>query len=334
MSAVKRQTICGLQPAPRPPEAYGRSRHDVRLLVSDADSDVEHPFLELPGILRAGDVLVMNDSATRRAAIDLETADLTLHLSSRVQGARTRWIGEFRRDQGLAPYHGPVPTAFHVAGCMVTVVGPHNDDVPTRLWTLEAPDSFDRMVHEVGRYVRYDYTDPDVEGWRQNVYRGPFGSAELASAGRPISREVLSKLRARGVLIRRLTLHSGVSSQDLGERPHPEFYDIGASTGRAIRDAQQDGRRVIAVGTTVVRAIETWTRTGAPNGFTDLILGPQNPARAVDAILSGFHPPQASHLDLLSAITGRQLVERAYDIACASRLSSHEFGDSHLLFGT
>jgi S-adenosylmethionine:tRNA ribosyltransferase-isomerase len=187
-----------------------------------------------------------------------------------------------------------------------------------------------------GRPIAYPYRRGDVTlDELQNVYAARPGSAEMASAGRPFTAPLLVALMARGVAVAPVTLHAGVSSPELHEPPAPERLRVPASTARLVAATRAGGGRVIAVGTTAVRALETAVDDhGEPaprRGWTDLVLGPGRPARIVDGLVTGLHPPEASHLLLLEAVAGRPLVEAAYAEAVAAGYRWHEFGDSMLL---
>jgi S-adenosylmethionine:tRNA ribosyltransferase-isomerase len=171
----------------------------------------------------------------------------------------------------------------------------------------------------------------------QTVFAERFGSAEMPSAARPFSPAVVTALARRGVLIAPLTLHCGVSSLEAGEDPYPEQYDVPPSTARLIAMTRAAGGRVIAAGTTVVRALETAARladaTGveAGAGWTSLVVTPETGLRAVDGLLTGLHEPQASHLRMLAAFHDEELLRHCYDEALAREYLWHEFGDVHLL---
>lgn len=153
--------------------------------------------------------------------------------------------------------------------------------------------------------------------------------------GGPFTTRLVTELVARGVVVAPLTLHTGVSSPESHEPPYPERYDVPAGTARSVNVARADGGRVLAVGTTVTRALETvadlngWVSAG--RGWTDVVLGPARPARVVDGLVTGWHPPEASHLSLLEAVAGVDTVQRAYDAAVREAYRWHEFGDSCLL---
>ncbi len=157
----------------------------------------------------------------------------------------------------------------------------------------------------------------------------------MPSAGRPFTPRVLHGLAARGVGVARLTLHTGVSSLEVGELPYAERFAVPPATAAAVNATHRAGRRVIAVGTTVTRALES---AAAPDGtvrpasgWTDLTITSERGVRAVDGLLTGWHEPEASHLLLLEAVAGRPLVERSYAAAVALGYRWHEFGDTHLL---
>ena len=156
----------------------------------------------------------------------------------------------------------------------------------------------------------------------------------MASAGRPFSARLVTDLVARGIEVAPVTLHAGVSSQELGEPPRPEWADVPAGTAARVERARRAGRRVVAVGTTVTRALESAVdrrgRVRRFRGWTDLVLGPRRPVVAVDGLVTGWHEPGASHLQLLEAVAGRELVDRAYREALAGPYLWHEFGDSAL----
>jgi S-adenosylmethionine:tRNA ribosyltransferase-isomerase len=156
----------------------------------------------------------------------------------------------------------------------------------------------------------------------------------MASAGRPFTEKLLVRLMTRGVPVVPLTLHTGVSSPELHEPPYAERFVVPEVTARLVTSTRQAGGRVVAVGTTVTRALETATDddgvTRAARGWTDLVLGPGRPARTVTGLVTGLHEPGASHLQLLTAVAGPDLVAAAYDRAVAGHYLWHEFGDSML----
>jgi S-adenosylmethionine:tRNA ribosyltransferase-isomerase len=331
--------------AHEPPEVRGLARDGVRLLVADrTDGSVEHArFADLPQFLAAGDLLVVNTSATLPAALPVLHADgteLELRLSTPAPGRDPErfWIVELRK--GDAPF-GEVAVYDRLAlpgGATARILAPY---APGRLWyaSLGLPGPLEPYLAEHGRPIRYRYVP---RSWPlsayQNVYALEPGSAEMASAGRPFTAELLARLVAGGVLVAPITLHTGVSSQERHERPYAERYRVPETSARLINAVQHWGGRVVAVGTTVVRALETVAASdgtvAAGEGWTSLVVTPERGLWAIDGLLTGFHEPEASHLDLLSAAAGEGLLARSYAAALEHGYRWHEFGDSHLIFGT
>jgi S-adenosylmethionine:tRNA ribosyltransferase-isomerase len=203
-------------------------------------------------------------------------------------------------------------------------------DLPTPLLTYLA-------VHGAPiRYAHETVARPLAD--HQTIFAEERGSAEMPSAGRPFTRRALTALRARGIGVAKLVLHTGVSSLERGERPYPERFTVACGTADAVNRTRARGHKVIAVGTTVVRALES---CAAPDGtvtsgagWTELVLGPDRPARVVTGLVTGLHEPEASHLLLLEAVAGRPLVDEAYAAVTAPDGPPylwHEFGDAMLL---
>jgi S-adenosylmethionine:tRNA ribosyltransferase-isomerase len=328
--------------AHEPPEARGLRRDGVRLMVATRhDGRIRHAhFADLPSFLAPGDLVVINVSATLPAELPARREDgtrLDLHLSTpapRLGGGY--WLVEFRREG--APF-GDIrgDERFELpAGGRVNVLAPYAGG--TRLWLarIDVPGALEAYLARHGRPIRYGYVE---QAWPLPIYQNVFavqpGSAEMASAGRPFTAELVTKLVARGVLVAPLTLHTGVSSPERHEPPYSERYRVPPETARLVNAVHGWGGRVIAIGTTVVRALETTAEvdgTVAPGeGWTDLVITPQRGLRAVDGLLSGWHEPAASHLELLRAAAGDSLLEHCYNEALEHEYLWHEFGDSHLI---
>jgi S-adenosylmethionine:tRNA ribosyltransferase-isomerase len=330
-------TLPAEREAHEPPEARGLARDGVRLLVAWRESrDVSHRrFLDLPRLLHPGDVLVVNTSATLPAAVS--TVDgLVVHFSTETSDGR--WLVELRRASGkaTAPYgHGAAGQRYRLrGGATVTLRESYSAG---RLWvaTIDRPDVFG-YLHAYGRPIRYGYV---YRSWPLSYYQTIFathpGSAEMPSAGRPFSHELVTRLLASGVLVVPVLLHTGVASPETHERPYPERFSVSPATARIVTQARRDGGRVIAVGTTAVRALESAARSDgsvAPaKGWTDLVVTPERGVYTVDGLLTGFHEPRASHLDMLAAVSGHDLLARCYAEALAAGYLWHEFGDLNLL---
>ena len=137
------------------------------------------------------------------------------------------------------------------------------------------------------------------------------------------------------MLVAPVLLHTGVSSQDAGESPQPERFEVTADTAALVNSARSRGGRVVAVGTTATRAIESAAGVDglveAAGGWTELVIGPDRPVRVVDGLVTGWHNPEASHLLLVEAVAGADLTQNAYDAAVERGYAWHEFGDSCLI---
>jgi S-adenosylmethionine:tRNA ribosyltransferase-isomerase len=226
------------------------------------------------------------------------------------------------------------------AGASAEIVAPEPfaSSGARRLWVarLDLPEPTLDYLRRHGHPIRYGYVPRE---WPlasyQNIYALDPGSAEMPSAGRPFTAELVTDLVARGVLIAPVTLHTGVSSPERGEPPYPERYRLPAATARLVNAVHLWGGRVIAVGTTVARALETVAESDgavdAGEGWTSLVITPDSGLRAVDGLLTGWHEPAASHLELLRAAAPEELLDRSYRSALEHGYLWHEFGDSHLI---
>jgi S-adenosylmethionine:tRNA ribosyltransferase-isomerase len=337
--------------AHEPPEARGLARDEVRLMVSYRATDrVAHTrFREIPRYLGPGDVLVINTSGTLNAALDATRPDgtrLELHLSTHLPA--DLWIIEVRRPSGGATVPFPDAVAgetLALPGCgAATLHVPYQADRtqapsgPTRLWvaTLRLPERLDDYLARYGFPIRYGYVDRGWPGsYYQTVYATEMGSAEMPSAGRAFTPELLTRLLAQGVQIAALLLHTGVASLEDHEPPYEEFYRVPLETARIVNDARARDKRVIAVGTTVVRALETVTdaegTTHPGEGWTREVITPQRGIRAVNALLTGLHEPRATHLAMLEALAGLPHLHVTYAEALREGYLWHEFGDLHLI---
>jgi len=329
--------------AHEPPEARGTPRDDVRLMVATRhDGRIVHArFRDFPDFLEPGDLVVVNNSATLPAALTAHRANgdrLELRLSTPApdRAGDDWWIVELRR--------GTQPFGRLAAGETLTLPGEATAEIVTpyaggrRLWLarLELRDTLGSYLGRHGRPIRYGYVPAE---WPLAAYQNAFavepGSAEMPSAGRPLTAPLLSRLVGRGVLVAPVTLHTGVSSPELGEKPYPERYRVSTETARLVNAVRTWGGRIVAVGTTVVRVLETVARPDGyvdpREGWTDVVVTPERGLQVVDGLLSGWHEPRASHLELLRAAAGAELLERSYRAAAAEGYLWHEFGDVHLI---
>ncbi|WP_370109512.1 S-adenosylmethionine:tRNA ribosyltransferase-isomerase [Streptacidiphilus sp. MAP12-33] len=343
--------------AAAPPEERGRDgRGDVRLLVAEERAGAgplitHHAFGELPGLLRPGDVLVVNNSATLPAALDGRVAEtgepVVVHFSTR--RAESEWVVELRSPDGHGStrqrvHDGTLVTVRLTGGARLTLLSRVGDRAggSSRLWRacFAAADPLAYLAR-YGRPIRYGYTSADRPlSAYQTVFAEPVasagaGSAEMPSAARPFTAELVTRLVSRGVLVVPITLHTGVASVESHEPPYAEWFEVPEVTARVVNAARGAGSRVIAVGTTAVRALESATDpegvVRARSGWTELVITPERGVRAVDGLLTGFHEPRASHLMMLEAVAGRPLLDRSYAEALRERYLWHEFGDLHLI---
>lgn len=320
--------------AHEPPEVRGRGRDDVRLMVSrSGDGTVSHHgFRGLPELLDPGDVLVVNTSATLPAAVPAaEPAGLVAHFSTELPDGA--WLVEIRRAEGGSTirHHG-AERRLTLPGGATLEVEPGTDRL--RRARLDRPVL--PYLGAYGRPIAYGYVHgPRQIDEYQTVFSAHPGSAEMPSAGRPFTAELVLRLAVRGVLVTPITLHTGVASAEYDEPPYAERYRVPAATADLVTQARAAGRRVIAVGTTAVRALESAVAADgtvrAATGWTDLVLAPPARPRAVTGLLTGLHEPRASHLLMLSTFAGEELLTRCYTEALEHGYRWHEFGDLHLL---
>jgi S-adenosylmethionine:tRNA ribosyltransferase-isomerase len=326
-----------------PPEARGLARDAVRLLVARPDGISHGRFADLGDYLRTGDLLVVNNSATMPAAVDGRRGgrDVAVHFST--ARGENEWVVELRPPADATGHLTDVRPGERVelpggAGLVIGSSYPEPGVEGARLWTARVVLEGDLPAYLArhGRPIRYAYVPREWPlRYYQTVFARSAGSAEMPSAARPFSTELVTGLVSAGIAIAPITLHAGVSSAEAGEPPTPELFEVPAPTARLVNSARAAGNRVIAVGTTVTRALEsTATAAGVVRpavGFTDLVLGPQHPCRVVDGLITGWHDAGASHLLLLEAVAGPDLVAAAYREAAARGYLWHEFGDSALL---
>ncbi|MFD6335359.1 S-adenosylmethionine:tRNA ribosyltransferase-isomerase [Streptomyces niveus] len=360
-AAVGRTALEGLRvpdalSARVPAEQRGAGRDDVRLLVSRGTEVSHHAFRDLAGQLRAGDVLVVNTSRTLPAAVEgrLGGERLVVHFSTR--GDDGRWAVELRtpgtgagagagagRRKGAtsARAGGPAGAVVRLPGGGHLVLEEPLDPAGTRLWWARvAGGDVAGLLARYGRPIRYGYTERDQPlSAYQTVFALPSpdgsGSAEMPSAGRPFTARLVAELVSRGVQFAPIRLDTGVASAEAHEPPYPERFEVTATTARLVNAAVAGGGRIVAVGTTAVRALESAAGPGggvrAAAGWTDLVVTPGRGVRVVDGLLTGLHEPAASHLLMLEAIAGRPALERAYTEAVRHLYLWHEFGDVHLV---
>lgn len=325
--------VSTLLEAAAPPEYRGIARDKVRMLVTDhAAHTHEHArFDDLPKFLHAGDLLVVNDSGTLPAAVTAKRSDGTsvqVHISGMIDGRL--WTAE-PRGTVRAGEELQLP-----GGACAVPIAPV-DPLHPRLWYtwFQLPSPMAAYLVQFGEPIRYGYVSgrfPLAD--YQTMFAKERGSAEMPSAARPFTPRVVASLRERGVAIASITLHCGVASFEAPERPATERYGVCAQAAGAVNRARAEGRRVIAVGTTALRALESAVREDevvASAGWTDLVIEPGYVPRTANALLTGFHDAAATHQWTLRAFLDAPLLSQAYAEAADCGYYQHEFGDVHLI---
>jgi S-adenosylmethionine:tRNA ribosyltransferase-isomerase len=340
--------------ASEPPEARGLDRDQVRLMVSHyTDDTIEHAsFVDLPDYLQPGDTLVINTSGTMNAAINAlnqEGLAFELHISSVLPSGQS--IIELRQTNGQSsrPYfHAQPGEKYQLPGDgSVHLIKPYRQDhdkslsgesPAVRLWIahMDIPTLLDSYLNKYGFPIRYSYVRQQWPlSYYQTIYTTQMGSAEMPSAGRAFTPQLITRLVAKGIWITPVLLHTGVSSLENHELPPEEYYRVPMDTAILVNTARKRGRRIVAVGTTTVRALESVSTPDgiiqAGEGWTDLVITPQRDLFSVNALLTGFHEPLSSHLDILVTLTGEDHIARAYQQALENAYLWHEFGDLHLI---
>lgn len=328
------EPVSALQDATEPPERRGIDRDAVRLLVTRrANRTHEHRrFYELPALLERGDLLVVNDSATVPAALIARRANgdtIALHVATPID--ERLWIAEPRTRAVLVGEELTLP-----GGGSAAPIAPLEPDNP-RLWYVRfhLPAPMYEYLRAHGEPIRYGYvTERFPLDSYQTMFASEPGSAEMASAARPFTPRVVRSLRARGVEIATVTLHCGVSSFEAPERPGPERFFVPRTAAEEISRAKTQSRRVIAAGTTALRAIETAAARGeiaAGGGWTSLVIDAQYKLRAADGLLTGFHHGSSTHQWILRAFMDPELLADSYEEAASLGYYQHEFGDVQLI---
>jgi S-adenosylmethionine:tRNA ribosyltransferase-isomerase len=344
--------------APAPPEHRGLCRDRVRLLVASPDGITHTRFHTLADHLRPGDAVVINRSATVAGAWDGHSrrhGRVVLHAASQprqaapiIEGHRPitaeDWVIEVRTspDAARSVLDAEPGEEFIARGLILTLVEPYPaaGSSPTgrgnRLWRGRVDGDLRAYLRRHGRPIAYGYLDRRYPlSDYQTVFGTVPGSAEMPSAGRPFTHPLITALVARGIAVLPVTLHTGVSSQEAGEAPQPEWFEVPVSTARLVESTRAGGGRVVAVGTTVTRALESAVaddgRLVGRTGCSERVVTAAEPPRIVTGLITGWHDPQASHLLLVEAVAGTELTQHAYDQAVRHGYLWHEFGDSALL---
>jgi S-adenosylmethionine:tRNA ribosyltransferase-isomerase len=349
--------------AREPPERRGVPRDRVRLMVIDRRTGrVQHTrFDHLGEYLHRGDLLVFNSSRTLPAVLDgcAVPSSPLLHMGGEgtARGAgpclEVRLAEHLPDDSWLAllvcrgadPFGCGLREGLRIAfGRGLTATVHERDRHIPRLWKIRFSRTGAELIdllYRLGKPVRYEYVaQPWDLDYYQTVYAREPGSAEMPSAGRAFTWQLLFGLQRRGIESAHVVLHTGLSSylDDELDARHPaseEEYLVSEATAAKVNRARVSGRRVIAVGTTVVRTLESVADASghvrAGHGYTRLHITADHRLRAVDGLLTGLHEPEASHLDLLTAFLPAEKVQPAYEEAVRRGYLWHEFGDLNLI---
>ncbi len=334
----------------KPTEERGIARDKVRLMVSNRLTDkVEHTlFRNMLYYLEEGDVLVVNTSGTLKAALEAQHSDGTLlriHFSTKK--SNDQWIVELRKVVGTETKRfigGKKEEKLQLTtGGQLILKAPYypSNNVHSshlQLWEvgLDIEGTLEEYLDRYGMPIRYNHVKTTYpQSYYQTIFAKEMGSAEMPSAGRAFTPQLVTDLIAKGVQILPIVLHTGVASLEVDEKPYQEYYRVPEHTATALNLARQQNRRIIGVGTTVVRALETVTNQNGVShsgeGWTDVFITPQRGIFAVNGLLTGFHEPKASHLLMLEALAGRSHIEITYQSAIEEAYQWHEFGDLHLI---
>ena len=330
---------------PKPTEERGIARDEVRLLVTDNNGEVEHSqFKNFADYLNEGDVLVVNTSATQPAAFPVilpNGKNGVMHFSSKIN--EREWLVEIREIKGNRNVRwrdGLIDMVLKLpANTTIKLKSKFYDNRELlHLWKaeVETEEDLQQYFSKNGSPIRYQSLDQfyPIE-YFQTIFSFHSGSSEMPSAGRGFTRNLVNKLLNKGVVFAPILLHTGVSSLEENESPYPEYYEVNSISAALVNNAKRKGKRVVAVGTTAVRAIESATHTNGkviPNkGLTDLYIKSNYQMKTVNALLTGFHEPKASHLQMLQALAGIEHIKMAYDAAIENEYYWHQFGDLHLI---
>ncbi|CAN5510645.1 S-adenosylmethionine:tRNA ribosyltransferase-isomerase [soil metagenome] len=331
--------------APAPAESRGTARDDTRLLVGRPDGIRHASFRDLAEQLEPGDLVVVNNSATVAGQVDARSTRhgaVVVHVAMPLDDGS--WVVEVRSapDAARAVLDARPGDRLTLAGATLDLLEPYpsSGSSPTRrgnrLWRAVVGGDLPRTLGRHGRPISYGYLDrayPLTD--YQTIFGTRPGSAEMPSAARPFTTALVTRLVSKGVAVAPITLHTGVSSQEAGEAPQQERFEVPASTAAAVNAVRAGGGRVVAVGTTATRALESAVaddgRVVARAGWTERVVTPADPPRVVTGLVTGWHDPAASHLLLVEAVAGPALTQAAYDAAVAAGYLWHEFGDAALL---
>lgn len=330
--------------APFPPELLGKRREDVRLIVINRESrdTVSTSFENLPAFINSGDVLVFNNSSVVRASIPAFFPSIGsegfIHVGTSTEAdLRLVEIRPKKLNGEIEPKSGAI-----LLGTKDYIEFVKRHDVFGRFMWAKSSSGSDllNIAEKSGKILRYGHIPFDVpESYYKNFTGQVPGSVEYPSAARPLTGSIIQQLKNRGVQVKAITLHCNLGSMEPQEfygtgRLLDEQYRIPEDTARTVNYARKNGRKVIAVGTSVVRALESSVSRGLlkPGNYsTELYIHGNYNFRIVDSIVTGMHEELGSHIGMISAFTGNSLLEASYSKATEDGFTWHEFGDLALI---
>ncbi len=332
-----------------PSEERGIGRDEVKLMISNKyTNEIHHKkFKEIDAFLEEGDVLIVNTSGTMNAALSVELPNSKkgrLHLSTQI--ASDKHLVEIREVENneTKRFHdleaGEQLQLEH--GGKVKLIEPYyenkQDKSHIQLWVVEFDISQDlnSYLEKYGSHIKYFGVDKKYPTeYYQTCFVTEKGSTEMPSAGRAFTPNLITKLIAKGIQFAPILLHTGISSLEANEKPYPEYFSVSQASADVINNAKKNGNRIIAVGTTAIRAIESSlneeNKVIANEGLTDLFVTPERGLKVIDSMITGFHEPKASHLLMMEALVNREHLELCYQSAIKKEYKWHEFGDVHFI---
>lgn len=323
-----------------PPEKRGVRRDHVRMMVLDRTTGgIKHDhFFHLSQYLQPGDLVILNNSRTIPAVLHAEWIRSATQLAHKVEVRLARRRGEGTWEALVVANLVKTGDRLQFSPDLSAMVLAEKENSPLKIieFTKKGTDLFN-MIYALGEPIRYEYIE---QPWDLNYYQTVFachpGSVEMPSAGRAFSWELLFKLKQMNIQLDFIQMHTGLSyllddQWHLRPEENEEEYQIAQSTMEKILETKAARKRVIAVGTTVVRALETAAMTGSVSGMTNLYIDQHFPLKIANGIITGFHEPKASHLDMLSAFISESQLLNAYDQAIKAGYLWHEFGDMNLI---
>jgi S-adenosylmethionine:tRNA ribosyltransferase-isomerase len=330
---------------PKPTEERNLLRDEVRLLVTTSSGQIDHTrFNRLDQYLNPGDVLVVNTSATVPSALPVTLPNGQkgmVHVSSNINAHK--WLIEIREVSGnktIRWKEGEEGMILQLpSSASITLKQRYyKDQQLLDLWYAEFRSNEQPVKYMAvnAHPIKYEKLDAHYPmSYYQTFFSFYPGSSEMPSAGRGFTKTLVDRLLKKGVVFAPILLHTGISSLEENESPYPEYMEIDPVSASIINMAKNQGERIIAVGTTAIRAIETAVN-GDGNlvpyqGKTELFINENYTMKIADGLITGFHEPKASHLHILKAVAGFDHIENAYQTAIKADYYWHQFGDLHLI---